>query len=92
MGKTSSGKDSHICFGENYYQLQFWRIKGLFQEKDVCGSNKDSLHIATNVCSWADPKVYGYGRRKRSKLVPFLGDLGRRLLIRKDPSSSGKIR
>jgi hypothetical protein len=33
------------------------------------------------------PKIYGYGRRKRSKLVPFLGDLG--LLIRRD---SGKIR
>jgi hypothetical protein len=56
--------------------------------------------MAANVCSWADPngsnmflpKVYRHKRRKRSKLVPVLGDLGQKLLICKDPSSSGKIR
>jgi hypothetical protein len=56
--------------------------------------------MAANVCSWADPneshvllpKVYRHGRRKRCRLVPFLGDLGWRLLICKDPSHLGKKR
>jgi hypothetical protein len=50
--------------------------------------------MAANVCPWADPngshvllpKVSGHRRRKRSRLVPFLGDLGQKLFIRKDPS------
>jgi hypothetical protein len=80
--------------------LQFQRIKGLFQEKNACRIDEDSFHIVANVCSWADPigsyvllsKVYGHRRKKRSRLVPFLGDLGWRLLICRDPSFSGKIR
>jgi hypothetical protein len=92
-------EDSHVCFGENYHQLQFRRIKGLFRKKKSM-VNEDSLHMVANVCSWADPnrshvllpKVYRHRRRKRSKLVTFLGDLGQKLLICRDPSSSGKIR
>jgi hypothetical protein len=56
------------------------------------------LEVQVPTWDWEDmegpilPKVYGHRRKKRSRLVPFLGDLGQRLLIHKDPSSSGKIK